>query len=191
MVPVTKTYTFQGPSGDVTLKDLFGSKSQLIIYHHMFDPASDEGCHGCAFMVANFPDLRHLADMDTSLAVVSRAPIENITVFKEKNFWKFPWVSSFANDFNKDFDAVGESVARVEALDKEAESQDKAWDDQPGLTVLKLQDGQVYHTYSAYTRLDSLTATNAYLDLTLAGRELGPLGPAVFPTPAEYASRSD
>jgi predicted dithiol-disulfide oxidoreductase (DUF899 family) len=44
MYPVTKAYTFQSPDGPVTLKDLFGTKSQLIIYHYMFEPTAEEGC---------------------------------------------------------------------------------------------------------------------------------------------------
>ena len=40
---VTKSYVFEGPSGKQTLAELFGDKSQLLIYHFMFDPAWDDG----------------------------------------------------------------------------------------------------------------------------------------------------
>ncbi|KIM98304.1 hypothetical protein OIDMADRAFT_31119 [Oidiodendron maius Zn] len=194
MVPVTKAYNLQGPDGPVTLKDLFGTKSQLIVYHFMFEPTADDGCQGCAFMAANFPDLRHLADKDTAMIAVSRAPIEKITPYKEKNFWKFPWVSSHGTDFNYDFHVtLNERVAPAEYsfLNKEeleaAERRGGMSGEQPGLTVFKLEDGQVYHTYSAYFRLDELTSTYAFLDLTPAGRQEGSNGPAGFKTPAEYA----
>lgn len=194
MVPVTKAYNLQGPDGPVTLKDLFGTKSQLIVYHFMFEPTADNGCPGCAFMAANFPDLRHLADRDTEMIAVSRAPIEKITSYKEKNLWKFPWVSSHGTDFNYDFHVtLNERVAPAEYsfLNKEeleaAESKGFMSGEQPGLTVFKLEDGKVYHTYSAYFRLDELTSTYAFLDLTPAGRQEGPNGPAGFKTPAEYA----
>lgn len=192
MVPVAKTYTFQSPDGTVTLKELFGTKSQLIVYHYMFEPTAEEGCHGCAFMATNFPDLRHLADKDTALIVVSRAPIQKITPFKEKNSWKFPWVSSNGSDFNYDFHVtLDEKVAPVEYnFAKEELDVDLSSGEQPGLTVFKLEDGQVYHTYSGYHRLDSLAGTYIFLDLTPAGRQMGPNGPAEFKTPAEYDEES-
>ncbi|KAJ5613096.1 hypothetical protein N7510_006290 [Penicillium lagena] len=193
MVPVAKTYIFQSPDGPTTLRELFGTKSQLIVYHYMFEPTAEEGCHGCAFMAANFPDLRHLADKDTALIAVSRAPIEKITRFKDKNFWKFPWVSSNGSDFNYDFHVtLDEKVAPVEYDFRRKEELDTSpgSGEQPGLSVFKLEDGVVYHTYSSYYRLDSLAGTYVFLDLTPAGRQMGPNGPAEFKTPAEYDEES-
>ena len=37
-VKVEKEYVFDGPGGKQTLADLFGGKSQLIVYHFMFAP---------------------------------------------------------------------------------------------------------------------------------------------------------
>ncbi|KAK6066715.1 hypothetical protein SCUP515_10524 [Seiridium cupressi] len=85
VVLMMKSYTFQSPNGTVTLKDLFGTKSQLIIFHFMFELTAEQGCQGRAFMAANFPNLLHLADKDTALAVVCRAPIDKITPYKEKD----------------------------------------------------------------------------------------------------------
>jgi predicted dithiol-disulfide oxidoreductase (DUF899 family) len=193
MVPVTKNYTFQSTDGPVTLKELFGTKSQLIVYHFMFEPTAEEGCQGCAFMATNFPNLHHLADKDTVLVAVSRAPIEKITPYKEKNFWTFPWVSSNASDFNYDFHAtLDEKVAPVEYNFQTKEELEVAGlksnmsGEQPGLTVFKLEEGQVYHTYTVGDPLEGLTNTYNYLDLTPAGRQDGPCGPAEFKTPAGY-----
>jgi predicted dithiol-disulfide oxidoreductase (DUF899 family) len=195
MVPVTKDYTFQSANGPVTLKDLFGTKSQLIIYHYMFEPTAEEGCQGCAFMAANFPDSRHLADKDTALVVVSRAPIEKITPYKEKNHWTFPWVSSNGSDFNYDFHAtVDEKVAPLEhILQHEEECKEEleaarpnTSGEQPGLSVFKLEEGQVFHTYSPYHGVEGLAGTYAFLDLTPAGRQESTEGPAEFKTPAMY-----
>ena len=41
---VQKEYTFDGPRGKETLADLFDGKSQLIVYHFIFDPEWKEGC---------------------------------------------------------------------------------------------------------------------------------------------------
>ncbi|KAM0426519.1 hypothetical protein ACHAPT_008211 [Fusarium lateritium] len=185
-VPVTKGYTLQSPDGPVSLKDLFGTKSQLIIYHHMFEPTSDEGCHGCSFIVANFPDLRHLADKDTAAAVVSRAPIEKIAPYKEKNFPAIPWVSSAGTDFSYDFHAAFDEKADPLLSEfRAAGGQEPTGGDVPAFLVFKLQDGQVYHTYSNFSRIDNMAATHLWLDMTPAGRQDKLNGPA-FKTPSEY-----
>ncbi len=43
-VKVDKNYVFEGPNGRETLSDLFGSKSQLIVYHFMLGPGWVQGC---------------------------------------------------------------------------------------------------------------------------------------------------
>ena len=194
MVPVTKNYVFHDEGGPISLKDLFGSNSQLIIYHFMFEPTAEEGCHGCSFMAANFPDLRHLAQKDTALAVVSRAPIEKINAFKKKNFWTFPWVSSLDSDFNYDFQAtIDDKVVpdKVMGIDQKAELEaggGSSNGEHPGLSVFKFQDGQVYHTYSPYEHVENIAGTYSYLDLTPAGRQDGANGPAEFKIPADYVA---
>ena len=37
-VKVDKPYVFEGPQGKETLAELFGGRSQLIVYHFMFGP---------------------------------------------------------------------------------------------------------------------------------------------------------
>ncbi|KAL2678315.1 hypothetical protein Neosp_009060 [[Neocosmospora] mangrovei] len=184
-VPVTENYAFQSAHGQLTLKDLFGENSQLIIYHHMFEPTADEGCHGCSFIVANLPDLRHLADKDTSVAVVSRAPVEKITPYKEKNFPAIPWVSSASSSFSYDFHAAfSDHDAPVPATGEK----NSGGREIPAVFVFKLVDGQLYHTYSTFSHIDNLTATHLWLDLTPAGRQDKPNGPA-FKTPSEYVAQ--
>jgi predicted dithiol-disulfide oxidoreductase (DUF899 family) len=192
MVPVTKAYTFQTPDGPATLKDLFGTKSQLIMYHYMFEPTAEDGCSGCAYMTANFPNLRHLADKDTAVIAVSRAPIEKIMPFKEKNSWGFPWVSSHGSDFNYDYHVtIDEKIAPAEPnfQPKDKLDANTGSGEQPGISVFKLDHEQVYHTYSAYDNLDALTGTYLWLGLTPAGRQEGPAWPSEFQTPAEYKEK--
>jgi len=94
-VKVEKNYTFNGPKGKVTLSDLFGGRSQLIIYHFMLGPDWEEGCTGCSFLVDHIDGaLPHLEHHDVSVVVVSRAPLAKIEAFKKRMGWRFPWVSS-------------------------------------------------------------------------------------------------
>src|SRR5438094_6060452 len=103
-VKIEKKYVFEGPTGKVTLADLFGGKSQLIIYHFMFGPDWKEGCEHCSFWADHFDSVNlHIGQRDTAFAVVSRAPWKEIEPFKKRMSWKFCWVSSFNTDFNFDF----------------------------------------------------------------------------------------
>jgi predicted dithiol-disulfide oxidoreductase (DUF899 family) len=103
-VKIEKEYVFDGPTGKVTLGDLFCGKSQLIIYHFMFGPGWEEGCEHCSFWADHFDSVNiHIGQRDTAFAVVSRAPLAEIKPFKKRMGWRFKWVSSFGTDFNFDF----------------------------------------------------------------------------------------
>ena len=103
-VKIDKEYVFDAPEGKVTLADLFGGRSQLIIYHFMFGPDWKEGCPSCSFVSDHLDGARsHLAARDVTLTMVSRAPLAKIEAFKKRMGWRFPWVSSFGSDFNYDY----------------------------------------------------------------------------------------
>ena len=103
-VKVEKDYVFDGPDGKESLSDLFGGKSQLIVYHFMLGPGWVQGCPSCSFLADHFDGaVVHLAQRDATLVVVSRAPLAEIQAYKKRMGYKFKWVSSFGNDFNRDF----------------------------------------------------------------------------------------
>jgi predicted dithiol-disulfide oxidoreductase (DUF899 family) len=173
-VRVEKNYVFDGPSGDVTLGDLFDGKSQLIIYHFMFGPDWQEGCPSCSFNMDHTDGaLVHLAQRDVSFAAVSRASYPKIAAFRKRMGWRFNWVSSNANDFNRDYhvaftkDELGGSVYYNYAMGKFPS------EEAPGLSVFyKDQNGDIFHTYSAYARgTETTMSTYNYLDLVPKGRD--------------------
>ncbi|MGG3573958.1 DUF899 domain-containing protein [Bacillus gobiensis] len=178
MVQIDKNYVFEGSEGETNLLRLFDGRNQLIVYHFMLDPTWEEGCTNCSFVVDNFGHLSHLHAYDTSLVLVSRAPLAKIDAFKKRMGWNVPWVSSFGSDFNYDFHVtMDESVAPVmyNYLNKEElEQKGETWflkGEQPGVSVFLRDGNNIYHTYSAYTRgLDLLMTTYNYLDLTPMGR---------------------
>ena len=110
MVRLDKEYTFVGPDGEVRLPDLFEGRHQLIVYHFMFDPSWDEGCNACSFLVDSMGHLAHLHARDTSLALVSRAPLAKIESHKARMGWTVPWYSSLGNDFNYDFHVTADEA---------------------------------------------------------------------------------
>jgi predicted dithiol-disulfide oxidoreductase (DUF899 family) len=182
MVELEKSYVFTGPTGAVTLLELFEGRSQLIVYHFMFDPAWEEGCRSCSHMADNYAgSIAHLGARDTAFAAVSRAPIEKLQAFKSRMGWTFTWVSSGANEFNVDY-GVTIDVDGVEGSEQHNyERADtlfcagKIWfrkGELPGLSVFLRQDDRVFHTYSAYQRgLDVFLNTYNLLDITPLGRQ--------------------
>jgi predicted dithiol-disulfide oxidoreductase (DUF899 family) len=175
-VKVEKDYVFDTPTGKKRLADLFDGRSQLIIYHFMLGPGWTAGCPGCSFVSDHFDGaLPHLEHHDVTLTAVSRAPLHEIAAYKTRMGWRFPWVSSSASDFNYDFhvsfDRQDIAHGKAEYNFAKLESSD-ASEEQPGLSAFyKDEPGNVYHTYSSYTRgLEELIGTLMILDRAPKGR---------------------
>jgi predicted dithiol-disulfide oxidoreductase (DUF899 family) len=172
---VAKAYAFDGPNGKETLADLFGGRSQLIVYHFMFGPDWTEGCPSCSFISDHLDgSVVHLAARDVRLAVVSRAPLAQIEGFKKRMGWRFHWVSSNATDFNYDYQV---SMTKEELEKGEVyynySMQKFPSEERPGASVFyKEASGNIFHTYSSYARgLDILIGAYNWLDLTPKGRD--------------------
>ncbi len=167
---VTKEYTFDSPEGQVTLSNLFADKSQLITYHFMYGTDWQEGCKSCSFWADQYDSInKHIGARDVAITCVSRAPLEVFTPFKQRMGWRFNWVSSADSDFNMDF---GVSFpGQTSGIYNYRET--NVMEELPGLSVFyKDGDGNIYHTYSAYSRgLDALNATYQMLDLVPKGRD--------------------
>jgi predicted dithiol-disulfide oxidoreductase (DUF899 family) len=151
-------YVFKGPEGKASLLDLFEDRRQLIVYHFMF--ATDvhgwpsAGCDGCSMFVDQVGHLAHFHARDTSLALVSRAPLQNIEPFKKRMGWTIPWYSSDGSDFNADF---GVTTDRGETF---------------GLSVFLRDGDSVYRTYFTNRRgIEALGSVWSFLDLTPLGRQ--------------------
>jgi predicted dithiol-disulfide oxidoreductase (DUF899 family) len=103
-VRVDKEYRFETETGSAALADLFGGRSQLLIYHFMFGPDYTAGCPSCSTIADGFNGFAvHLANHDVTLAAVSRAPLAKLQAYKRRMGWTFPWASSLDADFNFDF----------------------------------------------------------------------------------------
>lgn len=174
-VKVDTDYVFEGPDGEQTLGDLFGGRSQLIVYHFMFGPGWTEGCPSCSLVADHFDGANlHLAHHDVALVAVSRAPWKELQPFKDRMGWQFRWVSSHGNSFNHDY-RVSFQPDDIHSgkVDYNYGPQDFDCEEMPGLSVfIKDEDGSIFHTYSTYTRgLDVLIGVHNFLDLTPKGRD--------------------
>ena len=173
-VKVDKTYVFDTPNGKKTLAELFGGKSQLVIYHFMLGPGWDEGCPSCSLLADHFDGaIIHLAERDVTLVVVSRAPLAKIEAFKRRMGWSFEWVSSFGSDFNFDYHVSFKDAEVGTEGDYNYARQQIESDEMPGASVFyKDANGEVFHTYSTYARgLDPLIGAYNFLDLSPKGRD--------------------
>ncbi len=173
-VKVEEPYVFEGPDGRETLGQLFGGRSQLIVYHFIFGPGWTEGCTGCSFVADHIDGANlHLQHHDVSLVAVSRAPWGEFQEFRKRMGWRFKWVSSHGSDFNYDY---GVSFTKEQVATRDVGynfgTSIVAHDELHGLSVFyKDPDGAVFHTYSTYARgCDLLLGRHNYLDLTPNGR---------------------
>lgn len=180
MVPVEKPYLFDTPDGEATLLGLFEGRRQLIVYHFMFHRDRGEGCPGCSFLVDNLGHLAHLHARDTTLALVSRAPLAELLRFQVRMGWTLPWYSSWGSDFNYDFHVThDESVAPVEYNFRTAQELIDMGEpffarpgEQGGVSVFFRAGDTVLHTWSGYGLVtDLLSGNDIRLDLTPLGRQ--------------------
>jgi predicted dithiol-disulfide oxidoreductase (DUF899 family) len=183
MVRIDADYRFEGPDGPAGLLDLFEGRSQLVVQHFMFDPDWEDGCPSCTAAADEISTglLAHLHARDTTLAVVSRAPLAKIERYKRTRGWDLPWYSSYGSDFNYDFHVtLDASRAPVEFNYRTADELADAgmgWmlegsTEQPGYSIFLAVDGEVFHTYSTFARGGEwLGGSYAFLDLTALGRQ--------------------
>jgi len=187
-VRVEKEYGFETDDGKAALADLFGGRSQLLVYHFMFGPDYKAGCPSCSMIADGFDGFAvHLANHDVALWAVSRAPLAKLQAYKKRMGWRFPWASA-GGDFNFDFDvAFSEAQQRERTVDynyrregKEPVAQCAAscgidsptfMRERPGMSSFVREDGVVYHSYSTYARgLDGLWGSYQWLDRAPKGR---------------------
>ena len=197
-VRIDKEYRFETDEGTESLADLFRGRSQLLIYHFMFGPEYTAGCPSCSAIADGFDgSVVHLANHDVTLCAVSRAPHAKLQAYKRRMGWSFPWASSSDSDFNYDFHVThtkeewqsgaveynfrsmdvrpSESGEEIPFLTEIASSVGTDWEtyrrEGPGVSAFALEDGVVYHTYSAYARgLDGLWGMWQWLDRAPLGR---------------------
>ncbi len=197
-VRVEKEYRFETDAGAASLADLFAGRSQLLVYHFMFGPEYTGGCPSCSAIADGFNgSVVHLENHDVGLIAVSRAPLAALQAYKRRMGWTFPWASSLDSDFNFDFQtSFSEDQQRSGAIDYNYRSEDTTWlreppqagtvathaamtgtdvatyvREHPGMSAFALEDGVVYHTYSAYARgLDGLWGMYQWLDRAPQGR---------------------
>jgi predicted dithiol-disulfide oxidoreductase (DUF899 family) len=177
MVRVEKEYTFDGPQGKVSLAGLFGDRRQLVIHHVMFGPDWDAACPSCTQFTGELNDalLDRLHSRDTAFAMVCRAPVAKIEAYRAGRGWAPQWYSSYGSDFNYDFQVTLDARAGQLYYNYRPEPGllgDGQYTEMAGASCFLRDDGEIFHTYSAYARgLDHTDFAYAFLDMTVLGRQ--------------------
>jgi predicted dithiol-disulfide oxidoreductase (DUF899 family) len=170
---------FDGPNGPESLSDVFAGKSQLVVYHFMFNLADDAGCPHCSFWADHFDaTIPHLRQRDVSLVVISRAPRAKLAAFQQRMGWKFKWLSSGSTSFNYDY-RVSFTPADSNQPVYNVGTLAPGMADREGLSVFtKDAGGAIFRTYSTYARgIDMINGTYQILDLVAKGRDEDPEAP--------------
>lgn len=198
---VDKEYVFESVDGRRTLAELFDGRGQLVIYHAMFNPETasehtswtrDAACSACSFWMDNFDNVAvHLNHRDITIAAVSLAPVDKLEAYRKRMGWRFPWYSSAGSDFNFDYHV---SFSPQQLKDGKAEYNYRlegfAQSEAPGISVFTREGGQIFHTYSTYSRgLDMLNVAYHYMDLVPKGRDEGGKGMFWLHRRDEYPDR--
>ncbi len=194
-VPIEKEYRFETDDGPASLADLFDGRSQLLVYHFMFGPDYTAGCPSCSAIADGFSgSVAHLVNHDVAFTAVSRAPLAKLQDYKRRMGWSFPWASSLESDFNHDFHVwhseqewqtgdveynfrtadlrpLEESQGLVAAASEVGTDPVTFRKEGPGMSAFALEDGVVFHTYSAYGRgVDGVWGMYSWLDRAPLGR---------------------
>jgi predicted dithiol-disulfide oxidoreductase (DUF899 family) len=199
-VPVEKDYRFETEAGTQSLAELFDGRSQLMVYHFMFGPSWEGGCPVCSSIADTLnPQVPHLKARDTTLLLVSRAPLEKLVAYRKRLGWGIGWVSTVGSDFNRDLgflyteEELRPFLERPIPLTVEQNARMCGTDavgyvtEGPGLSVYALSDGTVYRTYVTTSRgLEVAMAYYGLLDRTSKGRAEPPDEPLWLRRHHEY-----
>lgn len=181
---VEKEYTFADERGALALGELFDDRSQLVVYHAMFNPetagpnttwTSEAACFSCSYWMDGFDGITvHLNHRDIALVAVSRAPYPAIASYRRRMGWSFPWLSSASSDFNFDYGvSFTEDELAARRLDYNYGPSTFRLSEAPGVSVFVKDAGsRIFHTYSTYARgIDMLNVAYNYMDLVPKGRD--------------------
>ncbi len=152
MVRFRSDSAFATPRGPVSLLDLFGENSQLLLYQFM-DTGPKHICPGCTWFTDGIPanGLARLAQAGASWATVSDMPLEQMQrVWEHQRWMHIPFASSRGTTFSADCGADGNFL----------------------LSVFLRNADSVYRTYTTTQRgVDRLVFANSMRDLLPYGRQ--------------------
>ena len=130
---VVDDYRFAGPRGSVSMSALFREHSDtLVVYSYMFPPGKTP-CPMCTSMLDGLNGNASQIAQRINLAVVAKAPYEEISDFAAGRGWNnLQLLSAGGSSYSRDY--FGENKDGVQL---------------PMLNVFRLQDSRIVHRYGS------------------------------------------
>ncbi len=167
-------YELEGPGGATKLSSLFSSsRDVLVVYHLMMGPQDTRACKNCCYIADELDSQRPFLLTHANVVFVAEAPLATLQPFADSKGWSTPVFSAGKSRFGFDLGVqfTREQVASGEKLYNYGKSP-AFMERLHGLSVFKLVDGRVYHTYSTYSRgLDKIMSACNMFDLLPGGRQ--------------------
>jgi predicted dithiol-disulfide oxidoreductase (DUF899 family) len=170
---LVEDYQLEGEKGPTKLSSLFGKNQTLVVYHLMMGSKDAKACKSCCYIADELDSQRPYILTHADVVFVAEAPIPKLKSFADSKGWKTPVLSVGKSKFGFDLGVqftpeqvktgaklynYGKSPAFMERLH--------------GLSVFKLHEGKVYHTYSTYSRgIDKIMSACNLFDLLPEGRQ--------------------
>ncbi len=95
-------YTLEGEQGPVRLAGVFGGRSQLIVYNHMWFPGEQWQCPGCTGFTSQFTRLEFLDSYDARFVIVTQGPIDEALAYRRRAGNQMTWYSTANSPFGTD-----------------------------------------------------------------------------------------
>src|SRR3546814_18963273 len=89
----------------VGLVDLFEGRTQLLTYHHMWQPGKAWQCPGCTGFTSQFTRLDFLDPYDARFVIVTQGEIGEALAYRDKVGNRMTWYSTAGSSFGADIDA--------------------------------------------------------------------------------------
>lgn len=121
-------YTLVGEEGPVTLTEVFGGRSQLIVYNHMWSDGNTWQCPGCTGFTSQFTRLDVLERYyDARFVIVSNGPIDELLAYRDRVGNKMAWYSSAGSSFGADVGAPPGAGFAVNVFLRDGDTVYRTW----------------------------------------------------------------
>jgi predicted dithiol-disulfide oxidoreductase (DUF899 family) len=120
-------YTLEGEEGPVRLAEVFGGKSQLIVYHHMWFPGEEWQCGGCTGFTSQFTRLEFLDNYDARFVIVTQGPIDEALAYKRRVGNTMAWYSTANSTFGADVGVPPGGIFAVNVILRSGDTVYRTW----------------------------------------------------------------
>jgi len=120
-------YTLEGEEGPVRLAEVFGGRSQLIVYHHMWLAGEQWQCSGCTGFTSQFTRLKFLDNYNARFVIVTQGPIDEALAYKRRVGNTMTWYSTANSSFGADVGAPPGGGFAVNVFLRDGETVYRTW----------------------------------------------------------------